>query len=133
LAQRLELQAPSVLLATKLEPHQAQAIREARLPGISLLPRPQRFYPHDELAGHVLGFAGTDNQGLEGLEFYYDHLLAGTPGRALMERDPQGRTIPDGREEIVPPVGGHTLVLTIDHSVQYLVERELRAAVEDTR
>lgn len=133
LAQRLEIQAPAVLLATKLEPHQAQAIREARLPGISLHPRPQRFYPHGDLAGHVLGFAGTDNQGLEGLEFYYDHLLAGTPGRSLTERDPQGRAIPDGREEVVPPVAGHTLILTIDRSLQYLVERELRAAVEATK
>src|SRR5690606_31340571 len=101
--------------------------------GIYLEPRPQRYYPQGRLAGTVLGFAGADNQGLEGLEFQYDHVLRGTPGRRLRERDAQGRSIPEGREEIIPAVPGHSLVLTIDQRIQYLVEQRRREAVEQTR
>lgn len=132
LLRRLHMDAPAVTLAIRLEPERAEAARQAGLPGIYLEPRPQRFYPHGGLAANVLGFAGADNQGLEGLEYYYDHLLRGTPGRRLSERDASGRSIPKGKEETLPAVPGHSLVLTIDHTLQYLVEQRLRQAVEET-
>lgn len=130
---RLNIQAPAVTVSIRLDPEQATAVREANLPGVYLQSRPQRYYPHGRLAGNVLGFAGADNQGLEGLEHYYDELLRGTPGRRLSERDARGRSIPDGRDELIPPVPGHSLVLTIDHTLQYLVEQRLREAVAATQ
>lgn len=133
LLRRLNMDAPAVTLAIRLEPERAEAARDAAIPGIYLEPRPQRFYPHGGLAANVLGFAGADNQGLEGLEFHYDHLLRGTPGRRLSERDASGRSIPKGKEETLPAVPGHNLVLTIDHTLQYLVEQRLRQAVEETK
>ena len=56
----------------------ANRIRELTIPGIRLITRPQRFYPKGSLAAHVIGIAGIDNQGLEGLEYYYDQFLKGT-------------------------------------------------------
>ncbi len=130
---RLRSEKRLIWLAYKTTPEVARHIREARLPGIGLIQRPQRFYPQGDLAAQVLGFAGIDNQGLEGLEAYYDRQLAGQAGTLWRERDPRGRAIPDGLERRVEPVDGLDLVLTLDQVIQYLGERELRAAVEASR
>ncbi|NMB46291.1 MAG: PASTA domain-containing protein [Firmicutes bacterium] len=132
LEERLTKKQATVWLARKLDTETARAIRKADLPGIGLVERPQRYYPHGELAAQVLGIAGIDNQGLEGLEFFYDEYLRGTPGRVVMEKDAAGRQIPDGIRRFVPPVDGANLVLTLDHVIQYAAERELAQAVQET-
>jgi len=100
-------------------------LREANLPGIYFTQESRRVYPKNELASHVLGFAGIDSQGLEGIEVVYDEQLKGEPGRIVIEFDAYGREIPQALQYYVPPTDGLTLVLTIDEVIQYVVEREL--------
>ncbi len=129
---RLTKQSASEWLKKRISPEESQAILQANLPGIGIVENPQRFYPNHELAAHVLGIAGIDNQGLEGLEFYYDRYLRGLPGRVEAERDAAGREIPGGIKKYIPPVDGMDLVLTIDQVIQYITERELARAVKET-
>lgn len=116
-------------LARKLTLEVANEIRQLNIPGIRLITRPQRFYPQGSLAAHVLGIAGIDNQGLEGIEYHYDHLLKGTPGTLRVEKDAVQRKIPGGLEVKLAPANGHDLVLTLDMTIQYIAEKELQTAV----
>lgn len=122
----------SVWLERRLEPEQARAIRNLHLPGIRLETRPQRYYPQGQLAAQVLGIAGVDNQGLEGLEYYYDDILKGVAGSLRREQDAAQRDIPGGNEHFIPPKPGHDLVLTIDRVIQHIAERELLQAINET-
>lgn len=118
-----------VWLKRKALPEEAEMIRRARLPGIEVIPKAQRFYPQSKLAAQVLGFAGIDNQGLEGLEKYYDEYLRGVPGSQQAEFDSRGQSIPLGERRYVPPRDGVSLVLTLDERIQHIAERELEKAV----
>lgn len=100
-------------------------VKELNLPGIEVYEESQRYYPNGSLAAHILGFAGIDNQGLEGMEITYDEELRGTPGKIVIEFDATGRAIPEAVHKYIPPVDGNSLVLTIDETIQYIVEREL--------
>lgn len=130
---RFENSSGNFYLARKLEPKTAAKIQELAIPGIRLVSRPQRFYPQGTLAAHVIGIAGIDNQGLEGIEYYYDEHLRGIPGRLEQERDASSRTIPGGIQEIVLPQNGKDLILTIDSVIQYIAEKEIRSAVISTQ
>ena len=94
-------------------------------PGIFFLDEPKRFAPAGDLARSVLGQVGVDNQGLSGLEVQYDDLLTGVAGELVIEKDPEGRTIPGGERELEPAERGDDLVLTLDRSMQYETERAL--------
>lgn len=131
--QQLAKNVRTVWLRLKVDPDTARRVREMALPGIYITERPQRFYPNGRLAANVLGFAGIDNQGLEGLEAYYDRTLRGTEGMLVRERDATGRAIPDGIERRIEPTDGHDLVLTIDQVIQYIVERELERGVLESQ
>jgi stage V sporulation protein D (sporulation-specific penicillin-binding protein) len=100
-------------------------IKELDLPGIKVVEESQRHYPNGPLASHLIGIAGIDNQGLEGLEKYYDRELKGVPGYLAVEKDGVGRVIPQAKHTFVPSVDGNTVVLTIDETIQHIVEREL--------
>ncbi|MBE3581853.1 MAG: stage V sporulation protein D, partial [Thermoanaerobacteraceae bacterium] len=112
-------------IARKVDFARAQKIRELKLPGIVVVPENRRYYPHGLLAAHVLGFAGVDNQGLEGLEAMYDKELSGIRGQIVREFDALGHEIPQATHRYVPPQDGHSLVLTIDQTIQFMAEREL--------
>lgn len=116
----------------KVPPEQARLIREANLPGVGVVENPQRFYPNHSLAAQVIGIAGIDNQGLEGLEVAYDRYLKGLPGRVEAERDAHGNIIPGGLKRYIPPRDGANLYLTIDKVIQYIAERELGKAIKET-
>ncbi|MDP8261516.1 MAG: penicillin-binding protein 2 [Candidatus Kappaea frigidicola] len=88
----------------------------------------KRFYPDNELTAHVVGFVGIDNTGLEGLEFYYNDYLKGSPGLSLVGRDAKGRHIESESETIYEALDGLDIVLTIDKYIQYVAERELDKA-----
>src|SRR5690606_3400184 len=103
------------------------------LPGVYVAMRTDRHYPLGSLAAHVLGIVGVDNQGLEGLERQYDHLLRGRPGRELQESDATGRAIPRGLRRLILPEDGYDLVLTIDRALQEIAERELARGVVESR
>ncbi len=114
-----------VYVARKVDDDAAARVRELALPGVDFVPESERFYPSNTLAGPVLGFVGTDNDGLGGLESAYEDELTGRPGEVVVERDPQGREIPDGERRVEPSERGSDLVLTIDQSLQYEAERVL--------
>ena len=108
---------------------EAQAVREAKLPGVYLTPEPRRFYPGRQLAGPVLGFAGIDGRGLDGLELTMNDLLAGQRAKAAALRDAAGRVmLPD--PEAVPRPGAQ-VVLTLHRYIQLAAERALERAMTE--
>lgn len=110
---------------------EAEALRAADLSGIYLTPEPRRFYPGKSLAGPVLGFAGIDGNGLDGIELKLDELLEGEKARFPALRDASGRVMmADG---VVAAQPGATVVLTLDRSIQHIAERALEAAVFDSQ
>jgi cell division protein FtsI/penicillin-binding protein 2 len=119
-----------VWIKRKLGREEEKKFNELQLPGVHYLMESRRFYPKGRLAAQVLGYVGMDNQGLAGLENYYEAEIGGTAGRTYMLRDAKGNYyLPEtaGRK---PPVDGTSLVLTIDETIQYIAERELEAGVE---
>lgn len=119
----------SMWLARGLTPETAEAIRNLQLSGIRIIKRPQRYYPQGSLASHVLGIAGSDNQGLEGIEYYYDEILRGSSGQQYTERDAYQRIIPGGETDFQAPQAGHHLVLTLDAVLQHTAEVKIKEAV----
>jgi len=109
----------------------ANRVDRLDLPGIGFIDEPKRTYPGGALAAQVLGFVGVDGAGLAGLELQWDRVLAGRAGRMLVEQDPDGLSIPQGRLELEEPRRGQDLVLTVDKDLQYFTERALAGAVEE--
>lgn len=128
--ERLNRDTGFVYIARKVDMARARALEELDLTGIGFIEDSRRSYPSGELACQTLGFVGVDDQGLSGLELFYDDLLAGEPGTLLAERDPYGRVIPGGVMHEVDPVNGSNLVLTIDKDIQYEAQVLLAEAVE---
>ncbi len=126
---KMTKKASFVWLKLRPLPEEAQKIKEARLPGVEIAQKAQRFYPQRGLAAHLLGISGIDNQGLEGLEQYYDQYLRGIPGSEQAEYDSKGNHIPLGERRFIEAQNGASLVLTIDQVIQYIAERELEKAV----
>ncbi|MBN2384674.1 penicillin-binding protein 2 [bacterium] len=121
---------PFVWLARHISPQERSQIESADLTGLGFLKESKRYYPKRFLSGHVLGFAGVDNQGLEGLELKYDQILKGSEGWYICNLDARKRTILVNL--IKSPTSGANLVLTIDEVVQYFAEKELsRACLEE--
>lgn len=129
LEERLRRDKGFVYLARKVAPNVARSVLDLGIPGVDALEETRRVYPAGPLAGQLIGFSGTDDVGLAGLESERDDLLRGTPGREVIEQDPQGRPIPQGRHSLRPPEAGRGLVLTIDRDVQFAAERALERAV----
>ena len=125
-----------VTVARKVEREQADAIRAFKtqfgLRGVRLEPDVKRYYPNSALACHLIGFVGTDNYGLEGIEAQYDAALSGTAGRTVRAGNAFGTELLFNRFEAYQPgEDGYDLVTTIDSSIQYFVEKHLRQAVAD--
>lgn len=119
-----------VYLARKVDVARAEALKQLGIKGLGYLEDSRRVYPSNELACQVLGFVGVDDQGLSGLELFYNDVLAGTPGRLIGERDTQGRPIPGGVALVVDAVDGQDIVLTIDKDIQYQAQVALAEAVQ---
>lgn len=122
-----------VWVARKLDPPKARAVRELALPGVYFLEESKRYYPLRETAAQVLGYVGTDNQGLAGLEARYDAVVAGRAGRRTVLRDAKaGMALPPDLPAAAPEPG-QDLVLTLDAALQGIAERELAAVVTERR
>ncbi|MDQ1291652.1 MAG: hypothetical protein QG615_1461 [Nitrospirota bacterium] len=122
-----------VWLARKLDPEQGHRLERMPMEGIGLVMEGRRFYPKGPLLAHVLGFAGMDGEGLEGIERRYESQLHGEKRVVILQRDAMGRTVfPKGQAEQVP-AAGHSLVITIDEVIQYIAEKELEEAVTKAR
>ena len=90
----------------------------------------KRYYPNDSLASTVLGFVGDDNQGLAGLESYYDNSLTGVAGRVVAAKNASGTDMPFTYQKVEEAIKGHSLVTSIDSYIQYVCEKHLDDAVE---
>lgn len=125
----------SVTIATKVEKEKStkllEYIEEEEIEGIRVDEDTKRVYPYNTLLAHVLGFVGTDNEGLEGLEAYYDDELSGVPGKIVGSTDGSGRETPFTNEQYVAPIDGKDIVLTIDATIQSITEKYLNKAVKE--
>lgn len=108
---------------------QAAQIEEAKLKGIYLVQDSKRFYPNGNYLAQVLGFTGSDNQGLAGLELQYDEILKAAGGAVKIPFDAKGHPLTIYEEEYIAPGMGIDLVLTIDANIQNVLERECNNAM----
>lgn len=111
------------------DPKEATALIKLNFAGVNSYPEERRIYPQGSLAAQVIGYAGTDNKGLAGLEVEYDKRLSGTPGKQTIVRDPFGRAI-----DIIsatPERQGTDLYTTLDHAIQANAESVLRATIQE--
>ena len=116
-----------VYVVRKADPEQARVLQARKLVGIGFYPEERRSYPQKRVASSVIGYAGTDNEGLAGLELAYDDLLSGQDGEETIVRDPFGTLL--NVVDTKPVRQGKDLTLTLDHRLQAQVEQVLR----DTR
>ena len=119
-----------VWAARKLDPPVAKALKDLALPGIYFLPESKRYYPLREVAAPILGYMGTDGHGLAGLEGAFDKDIAGKSGRRRVLRDARQGTVLRDDRSFADAEPGQDLHLTLDASIQYVAEREVKKAVE---
>ncbi|SYX82572.1 stage V sporulation protein D [Paenibacillus alvei] len=117
----------------KISLETAEKVRELNLPGIVVAEDNKRYYPYGDLAAHILGFTGIDNQGLTGIEQRYDSALTGLRGNIAYLSDARGNQMPNSSEKYIVPRDGLNLQLTIDKQIQTIMERELDRAMEELK
>lgn len=99
--------------------------------GINIDEDTKRYYPYETVASNVIGFCGSDNQGLSGLESKWDEYLTGTPGKIVSSKGSNQQEIPNAEEKYISAENGSDLTLTIDYNIQSIVEKYLKQAVDD--
>ncbi|GAB6097277.1 penicillin-binding protein [Desulfatiferula olefinivorans] len=114
----------------KVPPSDIQKIREAGIAGLEFIPEHNRFYPNMGLAAQVLGFTGTDEKGLEGLEFEYNRDLEAASDKFIVTKDARGRRFNSNGSRITG-FSGNNLVLTLDKRIQFIAESALKDAAEE--
>jgi len=123
------------VIKKKIDSDQATAIREQikeqGLKGIHFAEDTKRFYPFANFASHVIGFCGDENTGLNGVEAMYEETLKGLPGRIIAAKNARGTAMPFNYEEYHDAENGNSVVLTIDETVQQIMEKHLATAVID--
>ncbi|MDI6717096.1 MAG: penicillin-binding protein 2 [Actinomycetota bacterium] len=131
---KLTKQANFAYIARKVDPATARKVKKLvkdnKIKGIGFLKESKRYYPFGRTCSHIVGFSGMDNQGLSGIELFYNKLLYGKPGRIVAERDAYGRPIPRSIMSSYKPVDGADIILTIDQNIQYKAEVELKKAIK---
>lgn len=132
---KLTKNSSSETIATKVNQEKAEKLlkylNESDISGIRVDEDTTRVYPYQELLAQVLGFVGTDNKGLEGIEAYYDNELSGIPGKIVGSTDGKGRETPFTNEQYIDSVDGKDIVLTIDATIQSIVEKNLNKAMKE--
>src|SRR5438552_3850806 len=127
LSEAKEINKKFVWIVRRLDIQSASKLDQLNLDGIYSRKEPKRYYPNDSLAAHVLGFVGTDEIGLSGVEQYYNEKIRGEAGKVYLERDRERRAFESYEVQSHP---GQTVVLTIDQTIQYRTEQALSAAVD---
>jgi stage V sporulation protein D (sporulation-specific penicillin-binding protein) len=128
-----------VWIKRQLTREESTQVRELNIKGIYFTEEPKRYYPNGNLASHILGFTmkyaepGEGVKGQEGLELYYDKYLKGIPGQIVMETDAKGRETPNNVQRLIPPIDGWNVILTIDQTIQYFVEKAVSDAMDNYR
>jgi cell division protein FtsI (penicillin-binding protein 3) len=130
LRERLSRRRAFAWVKRQVSPAEARKVAALDLEGIGFMTEPRRFYPNTSLGAHVIGYVGLDNQGLGGIEAAYNPLIRGRSGTALIQTDARRHVF--SRTER-PPTTGATVQLTIDQTLQWIAERELKAGVLEHR
>lgn len=129
----LNTKKPFVWLQRLVESDVATNLKSENLEGLGFIEEPKRVYPNGHLAGQILGFTNIDSKGIEGIEYIYDDLLAGKPGKIGVKKDARGRKIMSTPYYIEPSISGYDLVLTIDSHIQHIVEEQLKEGIEESK
>ena len=119
------------LIAANIDKTTGDAIRELNVAGIKVDEDYKRYYPYGSLASKVLGFTGSDNQGIVGLEVWYNAILAGEDGSIRTVTDAKGIELPNVKETRVSPVPGDNLVLSMDLTIQKYATQAALAVMEE--
>ncbi len=128
--EQISLDRSAVYIKRKVDPEVSQAVRDMNIPGIIFFDEEKRYYPGGSLASQLLGFVGMD-QGWAGLEIYYEDYLSGSEGRLLFPADGRGRQVPHDVNRFVSPQQGFNLHLSIDETIQHIVEKELNRVMNE--
>jgi len=128
---KMQLDRRFVWLRRHVTREQARRVEALGIPGVDGIKEHKRWYPNGRLAGQVVGFSGVDNHGLEGLERYYNSILAGGERYLVTRKDATGRSFGSGRDVVKGKVG-RDIYLSIDKVIQHIAERELKNAVVST-
>lgn len=115
-----------VWIDRKISPEQADKIKKLKIAGLGFIRESKRCYPNNDFASHMIGFAGLDNTGLDGLELSLDEYLKGTTGWAQVLRDAKQNSLL--YKDMILPKDGYEIILTIDEFIQFVAERELDKA-----
>lgn len=115
----------------KVSLEKAEEIMEYELPGIYFQDEAKRYYPQNDIAASIIGFTGTDNDGLSGIELQYEKILKGVDGREVIEKDVFGNIIPGENNTYIEPIDGKDVVLTIDSQIQYIAQEKLQEIVAE--
>ncbi len=118
-----------VYIKRKVSLEKTEEITEYNLPGIYFQNESKRYYPLDDIAASMIGFAGVDNNGLSGIELQYENVLRGIDGKAIAEKDVFGNIIPGENNIYLEPVDGKDVVLTVDSQIQYMSQKQLEEIV----
>ncbi|MGI6001280.1 MAG: peptidoglycan D,D-transpeptidase FtsI family protein [Candidatus Merdisoma sp.] len=118
-------------IRSNVEKEVGDRIRAYELAGVKVDEDFKRYYPYGSLASKVLGFTGSDNQGIIGLEVVYDEYLQGIDGTILTETDARGVEIADAGEERVEPVSGSDLYVSLDYNIQLYAQQAALKALEE--
>ena len=119
------------IIKTNVDKETGDRIRARRLPGVKVDEDYRRYYPFQTLASHVLGFTGSDNQGIIGLEVMYDSVLKGINGRILTQTDARGMELDAVAEERVEPQPGNDLVLSLNIDLQTYAEQAAKTVMKE--
>lgn len=121
-----------VYLKRRISPELANHVMALHIPGIYMQQEYKRFYPAGDVTSHLVGYTGSDENGLEGFELQYQNWLSGKAGSRHVIKDRQGHIVED-LEAVKLPQDGRDLVVSIDRKIQYLAYRELAKAVEENK
>ncbi|MCG2712361.1 MAG: penicillin-binding protein 2 [Candidatus Omnitrophica bacterium] len=122
-----------IWIKRRVSDQEAENIKALKLFGVEITKESKRYYPNNGLAAHILGFAGMDELGLDGVELKYNSYLKGEPGKRSLLRDAKQRMLPAFEYEYIPAVNGYNLVLTIDEVIQHIVEQTLDRNMEKNK
>ena len=125
-------------IAKKIDKEKADILRkwmedEKITTGINIDEDTKRYYPNNSLASQIIGFCGSDNQGLDGIEAKYDTVLSGTKGAIKRQTDAKGTEIGEEGEQYIKAVDGNDIILSIDMNIQSIVEKYLKEACIDNK
>lgn len=127
----LDEESTMVLIARKVDNDKAFKIKDENIAGIEISEDKKRYYTNGNFASYILGFTGSDHQGLYGIERIFEEELNGEDGVLVYEKDGKNQKVPSGYQITIPAVPGDHVVLTVDSIIQHFIESAIDKAIEE--